>query len=126
MYAPDLYLTTVDDISVHFGKKGTKTKLDTNAVNSIRFTSNPTLFSDIPNVFTANDVVEADCNTATITLRHKNAAIGDEVPQYGALGNQWEDFELRRGTNVITAAWSDWVNTSYKPTLRIIYNEVFI
>ena len=47
-------------------------------------------------------------------------------PQFGALGNDWEDFCLVKGLNVINAVWSDWVNPDYKPALKILYNEVYL
>lgn len=170
-----IILLPVHDVSIHFGRKGTLTPIVYNGISSLTFTARSAEFEDIPNVFTANDVVEADCNTATVTLRkvvpeteetegpigetgedvepigsfgddeptgatgatgeqeddtdeieYGALVDGEEVPQYGALGNQWEEFELHNGTNIITATWSDWVNPDFKPALRIIYNEVFL
>lgn len=101
--------------------------LDTNAVRSVKLTNRGnTFFEDIPNVFTAGDIVEADCNDASVYLMRAGTVSGDYAPEYGALGNDWEAFTLERGTNIISVAWSDWVNPSYKPKISIIYNEVFI
>lgn len=83
-------------------------------------------FAEIPNVFTAGDVVEADCNDANVTLYRAGSLDGHLEPQYGALGNDWEDFVIRPGQNIIRAVWSDWVNTDYKPLIQIVFNEVYI
>ena len=83
-------------------------------------------FAEIPNVFTAGDIVEADCNSANVVLYRSGSLEGHLEPQYGALGNDWEDFEIRPGQNVIRAVWSNWVNTSYKPLIQIIFNEVYL
>lgn len=104
-----------------------KTPLHTNAVNSVRFTKEPSKsFADIPNVFTAGDIVEADCNDASVSIMHEGTVEGHIEPQYGALGNDWEDFVIKPGQNVIRAVWSSWVNAAYKPTIRIIFNEVYL
>lgn len=123
----DLDLVPVHNISFHFGQKGTNAALHTNAVNSIRFTKNPSgTFAEIPNVFTSGDIVEADCNDASVYIKHAGTEDGHFEPQYGALGNDWEDFRLQKGANNIKTVWSSWVNENYKPTLRIYYNEVFL
>lgn len=83
-------------------------------------------FAEIPNVFTAGDVVEADCNSANVVLYRSGSLEGHLEPQYGALGNDWEDFEIKPGQNVIRAAWSNWVDTNYKPLIQIIFNEVYL
>lgn len=123
----DVENTVAHVVSFHFGQNGTNPPLNTNAVASVLFTRNPgVLFADKPNVFTAGDIVEADCNDASVTLRRKDTEDGHAAPQYGALGNDWEDFRIRRGTNYITAVWSDWVQTGYEPTLKIMYNQVYL
>lgn len=120
------------DLSIHFGQKGTNTALNTNAVRSILFTSIPSgkKFADVANVFTAGDIVEADCNDASVYLFRNNTVDGQEAPQYGALGNDWEDFVLTKGTNTITVCWSEWASLiasgNYAPEITIEYNEVYI
>lgn len=99
----------------------------TNAIRSCAFIRKAGVpFAEIPNVFTADDVVEADCNDANVYLYRKGSAEGHLEPQYGALGNDWEDFSIKAGTNVIAAAWSEWVDENYKPKIEIIFNEVNI
>ena len=83
-------------------------------------------FSDTPNVFTAGDIVEADCNSANVFLYRKNSLIGHLEPQYGALGNDWEDFAIKIGQNIVKAVWSDWVDENYKPKIEIVFNKVYI
>ena len=101
--------------------------INTNAIHSCAMIAKAGVpFSEIPNVFTAGDIVEADCNNANVTLYRAGSLDGHLEPQYGALGNDWEDFEIKPGQNVIRAVWSDWVNTSYKPLIQIIFNEVYL
>lgn len=123
----DLEMTPAHNISFHFGANGSSAAMHTNAINSVRFTRNPSgTFADIPNVFTSGDIVEADCNDASVYIRHANTENGHYEPQYGALGNDWEDFKLQKGQNSIKAVWSDWVKTAYKPQLKIYYSEVYL
>jgi hypothetical protein len=118
----DIENTAVYD--VYFETTGT---FHTNGVRSCAFIRKAGVpFSEIPNVFTAGDIVEADCNDANVYLYRSGSAEGHIEPQYGALGNDWEDFEIKVGSNTIKAVWSDWVNANYKPTIKIIYNEVYI
>lgn len=99
----------------------------TNAVRSVALVQKAGVpFAEIPNVFTSGDVVEGDCNSANVYLHRKGSMIGHLEPQYGALGNDWEDFELKPGRNAIRAVWSNWVNANYKPVIEITYNEVFL
>ena len=113
------------ELSMYFGTLNTP--FNTNMVHSVMFRrDNATEFADKPNVFTAGDIVEANCNDATVYIYRDGSLGGELSPQYGALGNDWEDFMLTNGTNVIRATWSDWVNPNYIPQIEIEYNEVFI
>lgn len=123
----DLENVVASEVSIHFGQKGTTAALNTNAVSSMKITKLAgVLFADTENVFTAGDIVEADCSDASIYIKRAGTEEGQLSPQYGALANDWENFMLVKGTNIITASWSSWVNTSYKPVLKILYNEVFL
>lgn len=118
----DIDTATITSVSIE-----TTGNLGTNAIRSASLISKKGVaFNQIPNVFTAGDIVEADCNDANVYLYRKGSAIGHLEPQYGALGNDWENFEISVGTNVIRAVWSPWVNASYIPVIKIIFNEVFI
>jgi hypothetical protein len=117
----EIDMATITSVSIE-----TTGNLGTNAIRYASLISKKGVaFNQIPNVFTAGDIVEADCNDANVYLYRKGSAIGHLEPQYGALGNDWEDFEISVGTNVIRAVWSPWVNASYKPVIKIIFNEVF-
>ena len=48
----------IHNLSMHFGQMKATSALNTNAVNSVRFTMNPSgSYADIPNVFTSGDIV---------------------------------------------------------------------
>lgn len=118
----DIELTAATDIAFNFSGS-----FHTNAVHSCAFIAKAGIpFAEIPNVFTAGDIVEADCNSANVVLYRNGSMEGHLEPQYGALGNDWEDFEIKPGQNIIRTVWSDWVNTSYKPLIQILFNEVYL
>lgn len=99
----------------------------TNAIRSVALIGKKGVpFAEIPNVFTAGDVVLADCSDANVYLHRNGSAEGHLEPQYGALGNDWEDFSIKAGQNTIACSWSDWVDENYKPKIEIIFNEVNI
>ena len=77
-------------------------------------------FKDIPNKFTTNDVLEADCSTGEILLNGLPSAA------LGATGNDWEKFYLKKGINQIGFAYSDWVMAGCEPSFKIRYREVFL
>lgn len=77
-------------------------------------------WKDIPNKFSANDVVEADCKNGEIFLN------GVLSPDLGALGNDWEEFYLSPGLNQIGIAFSEWVPAGYEPSFKVRYREVFL
>ena len=123
----DIELVPVHNVSMHFGQSGSTAAMNTNAVDNVKFVKNPSgNYADIPNVFTSGDVVQADCSDATVYIKHVNTEEGHYEPQYGALGNDWEDFSLSKGVNNVKVVWSDWVNPSYKPLIKIFYNEVYV
>ena len=77
-------------------------------------------WKDIPNKFSANDVVNIDCSKGDVFLN------GLLTPALGALGNDWEEFYLQPGVNQIGASYSDWVQDAYAPTFKMRYREVFL
>lgn len=121
----DIENTPAHDVSFHFNSYGTP--FHTCAIHSVSFIAKAGVtFAEIPNVFTSGDIVEADCNDANVYL-YRDGSIGGHLEQeYGALGNDWEDFQIKVGENMIRAVWSDWVNPEYKPVIKIIFNEVYI
>lgn len=114
----------VADMEVHhmtfwFGQYGTAAPLYTNGLIYAKFIKdNCDTWQDIPNKFSANDVLMVDCESAQIYLNDI------ETPELGALGNDWDDFCLKPGTNQIGVAWSDW--TTNNPTFKIKYREAFL
>lgn len=114
----------VADMEVHhmtfwFGQYGTATPLYTNGLIYAKFIKdNCNTWQDIPNKFSANDVLMVDCESAQIYLNDI------ETPELGALGNDWDNFYLKPGTNQIGVAWSDW--TTNNPTFKIKYREAFL
>lgn len=75
---------------------------------------------DVQNKFNVNDVLIVDCAEASVQLN------GLDRPDLGALGNDWEDFLLEPGMNQIGASYSDWVDSTYAPSFKMKYREVFL
>lgn len=104
-----------------FEQHGTSPKLSYNGLFWAKFVKNNCAAArDIPNKFSANDVVTADCRSGEILL---NGAL---TPSLGALGNDWEQFFLTPGLNQIGVAFSDWVDAAHAPTFKVRYREVFL
>lgn len=79
--------------------------------------------------FGTNDVLIADCNDASICMKHAydpEDTDGIPRPDLGALGNEWENFALLPGENYIGAFYSEWVQSAYKPSFKLRYREVFL
>lgn len=113
--------TQVTQITFYFGQYGTKTPLAYNGVYWAKFVKNNCdTWREIPNKFSANDKVSADCRTGKVYL---NEIL---TPELGALGNDWEDFYLTPGLNQIGFSYSDWVQEGCEPTIRIKWREVFL
>lgn len=111
----------VKQITFTMTKYGSKTALAYNGLYSAKFVKNNcTTWRDIPNKFSAGDVVEADCKYGKIYLN------GVDTPNLGALGNDWENFYLTPGLNQIGFSCSEWVADGYKPNIKIRYREVFL
>ena len=113
--------TKVTQVTFMFYKHSTKAALEYNGLYWAKFVKNNcTTFKDIPNKFSANDVVTADCKNGEI---HLNGVLS---PDLGALGNDWEGFYLNPGLNQIGTAYSDWVKEGYEPGMKVRYREVFL
>ena len=112
-------LTT--EITFGFDAYGTKTPVATNGLYWAKFIKNNCdTFEDIPNKFSANDVLSVDCKEGKVYLNDL------ETPSLGALGNDWEDFCLISGINQIGTTYSDWVDADKAPTYKLRYREVFL
>ena len=117
----DIAETLVNEVTFTFSKYGTKTPLTYNGLYWVKFVKNNcNTLKDIPNKFSANDILIANCKNAEITLN------GVLTPSLGALGNDWEDFYLTPGLNQIGIVYSEWVNKDYAPSLKVRYREVFL
>lgn len=110
-----------NEITFYWGKHSTKPTLSYNGLYWAKFVKdNCDTWEDIPNKFSANDIVTADCKSGEIFLNDAPA------PSLGAMGNDWEEFYLTPGLNQIGFAYSDWVIPAYAPKFKIRYREVFI
>lgn len=111
----------VTKVTFLFEQWSTVTPLAYNGLYSAKFVKNNCdTWKDIPNKFSANDVVIADCENGEIYLN------GVLAPELGALGNDWEDFVLTPGLNQIGFSYSEWVTTEYAPSIKVRYREVFL
>lgn len=111
----------VTKITFAFTQWGTNAALSYNGIYNLKFIKNNCDdMKDVPNKFSANDVLEADCGTGEIYLN------GVSSPELGALGNDWEEFYLTPGLNEIGFAYSDWVTSDYAPEIKIRYREAFL
>lgn len=111
----------VTQITFSFEQYDTHKPLEYNGLFRAKFVKNNCeTFKDIPNKFSADDVLEADCKDGAIYLN------GILSPELGALGNDWEEFYLTPGLNQIGIAFSDWVSTDYAPRFKVRYREVFL
>jgi hypothetical protein len=113
--------TKVTQVTFMFYKHSDRAALAYNGLYWAKFVKNNcTTSKDIPNKFSANDVLTADCKNGEI---HLNGVLS---PELGALGNDWEGFYLEPGLNQIGIAYSDWVKSGYEPTMKVRYREVFL
>lgn len=108
-------------VTFSFEKYGELEAMTYNGLYWAKFVKNNCeTWKNVPNKFSANDVLEADCNTGEIYLN------GIPSPDLGAIGNNWEGFYLRPGFNTIGVACSEWVPYGYRPTFKVRYREVFL
>ncbi len=117
----DIAASVVTTVTIGFEQYGNHPVLMRNGINWVKFIKyNCETWKDIPNKFSAGDIVEADCKTGDIYFN------GVRSPEYGALGNDWEDFFLTPGLNQIGFSFSDWVEEGSEPNCKIRYREVFL
>lgn len=117
----DIASTAVTKVTITMSQWSTKPALSYNGLYWVKFVKNNCdTWKDVPNKFSANDVVEAECRNGEIYLN------GVLTPTLGALGNDWEDFCLTPGLNQIGYSYSDWVSDAYAPKVKVRYREVFL
>lgn len=108
-------------VSFAFNKYANSPALGYNGLYWVKFVKDQCdTYSNVPNKFSANDVVQADCNSGEVLLN------GIPAPSLGALGNDWENFYLSPGLNQIGVAYSDWVVDGYAPKFKVKYRERFL
>lgn len=118
--------SAIRDVAIHeitfaFLQYAARPRLSFNGLYSAKFVkSNCQTWKDIPNKFSANDVLEADCQDGNVYL---NGVLNQSL---GALGNDWEGFYLTPGLNQIGFTYSDWVPAEYAPAFKVRYREVFL
>ena len=113
--------TKVTKVTFMFYKHSDRDALEYNGLYWAKFVKNNCdTFRDIPNKFSANDVLTADCKDGEIRLN------GVLSPDLGALGNDWEGFYLEPGLNQIGISCSSWVKRGYEPNMKVRYREVFL
>jgi len=113
--------TKVAHVTFVFENYSDATPLAYNGLYWAKFVKNNcNTLKEIPNKFSANDVVEADCKSGEIRLN------GVLSPELGALGNDWEEFTLTPGLNQIGISYSNWLTGEYVPTFKVRYREVFL
>ena len=113
--------TKVTKVTYMFEQYSTTAALSYNGLYSAKFVKdNCNTFKDIPNKFSANDIVSADCKNGEIFLN------GNPTPELGALGNDWEDFFLTPGLNQVGFSYSNFVAAEYAPKIKVRYREVFL
>ena len=121
IYNDDIANRKVTKLTFAFTQWSALAALSYNGIYNLKFIKNNCdTMKDIPNKFSANDVLRADCKTGEILLN------GVSSPELGALGNDWEQFVLTPGLNEIGFAYSSWVSADYAPTIRVKYREVFL
>jgi predicted phage tail component-like protein len=111
----------VTDVLFLFSNTDANKELEYNGLHWVKFVKDYCdVWRDIPNKFSAGDIVEADCRSGEIFLNGKAA------PELGAIGNNWESFYLTPGLNQIGIAYSDWLSGEYIPACKVRYREVFL
>lgn len=120
-YKAELEDVKAEHITIMFDTYGSKAPMAYNGLYWLKFVKDSCdTYADIPNKFTANDVVIADCKNCSIYLN------GILTPPLGALANDWEGFVLTEGLNQIGLTYSSWVPDDYKPSFVVRYREVFL
>lgn len=110
---------TLRRITFHFKGWKTSPTMSYCGVFNWKFNKlNCTSYKDIPNKFTASDLLEVDTSDGTVLLN------GGPTPGLGALGNQWEEFVLEPGVNQIGHSYSEWCQSA--PQVGMKYREVYL
>lgn len=94
-----------------------------NGLYNVKFTKlNCPTWADVPNKFSAGDILKADTRDASILLNDAPAA------DLGALGNDWENFVLVPGEQYIVESRSSWTmgdGAQYRPISTIYWRDTY-
>lgn len=123
-YASDTITNLVaNEITFHFTKHGTKTAIGTNNIYNCKLQRTSfDNYEDVENIFMPGDVLTVNTQDAGVYLDDGSATV--PATYLGALGNDWEDFVLVPGSNVIAVDYSDF--TTDPPTFTMKYRERFL
>lgn len=106
-------------ITFHFKAWNTSLPISYGGIYNWKFVKlNCTSYKDVPNKFTANDLLEIDTGSGDVLLN------GDPAPGLGSIGNQWEEFVLLPGENQLGWSCSDWCTSP--PVVGMKYREVYL
>lgn len=105
-------------VQVIFAAYGTLEPIACRLVSAQLLKSDAADWKDLPNLFPGDTDIAVDTATGKITVN------GTERPDVGNLENDYEDFRLVPGDNVITFGTNDWATTW--PTYTVRYREVRI
>lgn len=112
-----------NEVVFYFGKNKSQAAMNKNYLNSARMELfSYSYYGNIENVFMPGDVLTVDTQNAEIYLDGGDSTT--PANNIGALGNDWEDFVLVPGANLIKADYSDF--TTVKPTAVMKYRKVYL
>lgn len=120
---PAIESLVANEITFHFTQKKSAVAMGTNYLSSCKLQRTQfDNYEDIANIFAPGDVLTVETATAGVYLDDGSATI--TAAYLGALGNDWEDFYLTKGANLIGVDYSDF--TTAAPTFKIQYRERFL
>ena len=114
---PDVEDLEAKEVSVWFEQNGTDSPIGANVLRTLTFKSHSVeTWEDVPNKFKDGDVITADTGEAVVRVN------GVTEHGLGALGNDWEDFQLMPGSNTISCMYSDFADP---PAFSLRYREAY-
>lgn len=113
VYFYNVPTTAVAKVGVFFGQYNAKPLPAMNTLISAKFVDG----DSGDNTFRSGDNLIVDCNTTESYFnRILDMSIGD-------VGNEWSEFKLKPGQNVVYVGWSDFVQAGYTPTVKMYYKR---
>lgn len=112
-----------NEITFHFMRNASQTVLGSNFIYSCKLQRTSfDNYEDIANIFAPGQALTVNTQDATVYLDEGSGTV--PATYLGALGNDWEDFYLSKGNNIIACDYSDFTTTA--PVFTIKYRERFI